>query len=259
MSKGRVCSICTHTDRGQIDGLLAASVRLKDIAAQIPGLSPYALSRHKRNCLATATASPTGDNASLEAQISVWLQRSEDLYHAGAINLDLRSQAQALTSALRCLEVTRKNQERAQAEEEKEVATGPDAVLTIAAMDRIIAQADADPRRRPIEEVRWELQSAPEKVFPALVPAVLTFIREFRTPEPPTAAPEPAPTPAPQPAPEPEEISFLQCPDCSARGVVASNGHLQCTQCGRQEELQGGIRLRPTFPTNWMQKELAQA
>jgi hypothetical protein len=204
VSRGQKCTICTDTNRGQIEALIMAGVKLKDIAQQLPGLSKFALSRHRRNCLVSDVVEPT--SASLESQVNTWMARCEELYVAGAATLDLRSQASAIQQGFRCLEASRKAQERAQAaQEEKEVANGADAHLTIAALDALIANYDADPRNAPIEHIRYELHRANEKLFPFLCSAVLTFIREFRPPEAPRAEPAPAPTRASQPAREPSK------------------------------------------------------
>ena len=112
MSRGNKCSICTGENVAQINAMLESGLKLKDVALQVPGLSLYALSRHKRNCLEVAPAITNGSADPLEQQIGVWLQRSEELWLAGGASLDLRSQGQAISSAFRALEFARKNQER---------------------------------------------------------------------------------------------------------------------------------------------------
>jgi hypothetical protein len=112
MSRGKPCTICTGENVSQVNALLASGIKQKDIAAQFPGMSAFAISRHKRNCLEVAPP-PTNSSADpLEQQIGLWLQRSEELYLAGGANLDLRSQGQAISSAFRALEFSRKNQDR---------------------------------------------------------------------------------------------------------------------------------------------------
>jgi hypothetical protein len=110
--KGRQCSVCKHENLAQINAYLQAGCNLKEITTQIPGLSQYSLSRHKRNCLEAAPSTTSGSADPLEGQIGLWLQRSEELYLAGGANLDLRSQGQAISSAFRALEFSRKHQDR---------------------------------------------------------------------------------------------------------------------------------------------------
>jgi hypothetical protein len=158
MSRGQKCSICSGENVGQINALLASGIKLKDIAAQVPGLSPYALSRHKRNCLQVVPPATNGTGDALEAQIDIWLRRSEELYLAGGASLDLRAQAQSISNAFRALEFARKNQERI---EEKAVRDLPPSANNwteeesgkmIAFLDSIIREfgrtPDASPRLR---------------------------------------------------------------------------------------------------------------
>jgi hypothetical protein len=259
MSKGRTCTICTGENVAQVNALLAANVRLKDIASQT-GVSKFALSRHRRNCLAPVSALQTGEIASLENQLDTWMARCEELWNAGAATLDLKSQGQALQQAFRCLEVARKNQERAaEVKAEEKVDSNGEQILTIEGLDRLIAKAETDPRNEPIFLIRCALQRVDDWIFPALCSAVLTFIKNFRPPEPLRAEPTPLPSPrVPEPAPEPEE-SYLCCPHCQSRSVSVTNGNLRCGACGEQQPLPAGVRLRAEFPSDWLLKEAAHA
>jgi hypothetical protein len=117
VSRGKPCTICTGENTAQVNSLIASGIKLKDIAAQT-GASPYALSRHKRNCLTPTATTPTGDGA-----LALWLQRADDLYNASGAALDLRGQAQAITTAFRALEIKRKHEEKTQEQEARELPT----------------------------------------------------------------------------------------------------------------------------------------
>jgi hypothetical protein len=90
MSRGQKCSVCASENVSQVNSLIAAGLKLKDIAAQLPGLSSHALSRHKRNCLAVA---PTNSNGDLEEQqrssfhIDQWIAQQFVLQRQTALNL----------------------------------------------------------------------------------------------------------------------------------------------------------------------------
>jgi hypothetical protein len=99
-----------------VNALLASGIKLKDIAAQILGLSPYALSRHKRNCLAVAQPA-NGDG---ESQLDLWIQRADDLYLASGAALDLRGQSAAITAAFRAMDFKWKHDERLQEQNERD-------------------------------------------------------------------------------------------------------------------------------------------
>ena len=111
MTRGNKCSVCASENLAQIDAYLQAGCKQKDIAAQFPGLSPFAISRHKRNCIATPAATQGSPDA-LEQQIGTWLARSEALWNSGAANLDSKAQIAAISTAMRALEFASKNQTR---------------------------------------------------------------------------------------------------------------------------------------------------
>jgi hypothetical protein len=116
VSRGKPCSICSSENVSQVNALLASGIRLKDIAAQIPGLSPYALSRHKRRCLAVAQSA----NSDGKSQLALWIQRADDLYLASGAALDLRGQSAAITAAFRAMEFKWKHDERLQEQNERD-------------------------------------------------------------------------------------------------------------------------------------------
>lgn len=91
--------------------MLESGLKLKDVAAQFSGVSLHALTRHRRKCLAVPLADGT---EALEQHLNRWLARSEQLFQAGGLTADLRSQAAAIGSALRTLEHVAKNQTRLQ-------------------------------------------------------------------------------------------------------------------------------------------------
>ncbi len=147
MSRGKACSICTHPDRAQIDGLIAAGIKLKDIATQVAGVSAFALSRHRRNCLAVQSAvAAEGDN---ESQLALWVQRANDLYIASGAALDLRGQSAAISAAFRAMEFRFKHQERLQEQAARDLPHDPalwtseEAGKFLAWLDSIVAEADA--------------------------------------------------------------------------------------------------------------------
>jgi hypothetical protein len=108
MTRGKPSVIENHPSKAQIDALLAAGTPLQDVAREFPDVSVHSLSRYRRRSQRVTAAS--GD--SLENQIAVWLQRSEELYQASAASLDFRAQGQAIAGALRTLEIAHKNQNR---------------------------------------------------------------------------------------------------------------------------------------------------
>ena len=111
MSRGHKCSICSDQNHGQIYALIASGVKLKAVLEQIPGLSPFALSRHKRNCLGPSPAI-NGAGDSLESQLAMWQQKALDLYVASGAALDLRGQASAIAAGIRGLQFQVKNREK---------------------------------------------------------------------------------------------------------------------------------------------------
>ena len=156
MSRGKVCSICASPDRGQIDALMASGIRLKEIAAQIPGISPFALSRHKRNCLTPAPAPPTGNSVDAESQLALWIQRADDLYNASGAALDLRGQSAAIAAAFRAMEFQLKHQERLHEQAVRDLPrdsrlwTEDEAAKFLDWMDSIVRAADEKMNQRVV-------------------------------------------------------------------------------------------------------------
>jgi hypothetical protein len=145
MTRGRVCSICTSSERSSIDGQLLAGLRLKDVAASM-GLSAYSLSRHRRNCLTAPFARNNDDSQ----EIARWLLRAEEIYQASTINGDVRGMVASLTAALRSLEVRAKAKEREREQVSRDLPdvngwTGEEAARFRAWMDVQIAEAAATP------------------------------------------------------------------------------------------------------------------
>jgi len=108
MSRGKKCSVCASEHALQVNALLAAEVSLKEIAAQTH-LSPYALSRHKRNCIAAPVVADAGDD--LESQVQKWLDRCDDQYLAAQATGDGRSAIQALTAGVRGVQYALRNRQ----------------------------------------------------------------------------------------------------------------------------------------------------
>jgi len=94
----RVCSICTHPEREQIDAALVSGVSLRDIAAKYPPLTLSALSRHHNRHVSAAlaamqTAVQAKRHASLLDRVEGLIERAETLYTAAS---DEGKAAQAL-------------------------------------------------------------------------------------------------------------------------------------------------------------------
>jgi hypothetical protein len=125
------CAICAHPSRDVIDRSLLAGAQLKVLSAT-HGVSAHSLSRHKARHLATAPASDNGD--SLQAQISLWRERADQLWQCASADQDVRGQASALAAGLRSCESQMRQIERA-----AEVAPADDdAPFPIQKLDRFV-------------------------------------------------------------------------------------------------------------------------
>jgi hypothetical protein len=124
----RVCSICANPGHATIDAQLQAGVFQKTIAASF-SVSPFALSRHRHNCLKPPAASDTGDS---RAEISKWLSRAEDQYLLATANDDQRGAVQSLVAGLRACEALSRSEDTA-AESTKHEVDGP---LDVRQIDR---------------------------------------------------------------------------------------------------------------------------
>lgn len=85
----RVCSICTHPEREQVDNALVSGVSLRDIAAQYPPLTLSALSRHHNRHVSAAlaamqTAAQADRRATLLDRIEGLIERAEEMFTTAA-------------------------------------------------------------------------------------------------------------------------------------------------------------------------------
>ena len=119
MSRGAKCTICEHPERLAIDALLATGEKLKVVAEQFTGTSVHAVTRHRRKCLGLSATGVPAENLSLEQKTAIWLERSESLWHSAGASLDTKSQAAAVASALRTLELSFRQREKLEAREEQ--------------------------------------------------------------------------------------------------------------------------------------------
>ena len=113
------CSICFHSEAAAINAAVEAGVHQKTIAEQF-SVSKFALSRHKKNCLAPA---PTGSETTGD-QLEKWLRRADDLYLAAGANGDVRSQVSALSAAVRSLQAAQRHESKRQEQSEKQNPSG---------------------------------------------------------------------------------------------------------------------------------------
>jgi hypothetical protein len=86
---GRVCSVCVHGERDEIDRLLVSGSSLGQIARQYPPLTTSALSRHHRRHVSAAlaameTARQAEQRASLLERIESVIRRAETMFTAAA-------------------------------------------------------------------------------------------------------------------------------------------------------------------------------
>lgn len=101
------CKICRNPHLGAVDSLLASGLKLKDIAAQLHGISIYSLSRHRRNCLTTSPEVSGGAE-----ELAKWMQRADDLYLIAGSNADVRGQLGALTAAFKGVVASEKQRDK---------------------------------------------------------------------------------------------------------------------------------------------------
>ena len=93
---GRPCSACVSPLSAQINMQIATGATSKAIAAST-GVSPSAISRHRRVCLQPAVLTDA-------EQLRLLVDRSEELWTVAATHGDVRAMAQSLASSLRALE-----------------------------------------------------------------------------------------------------------------------------------------------------------
>jgi hypothetical protein len=72
----QTCSICTHSDRLQIEASLIAGMSLRRIAAQF-GTSDASLRRHKQNCIKPAIQAVQAEQQAKQEEQSAWTALSE--------------------------------------------------------------------------------------------------------------------------------------------------------------------------------------
>jgi hypothetical protein len=114
------CAVCTHPDHAAIDAALLAGAKLSDTAQQFD-ISKFSLGRHRSRHL-FAAAAPAATDAD---EISLWLQRADQLFLRGVVDSDSRTQVAALGAALKVLDSQAKMRERAEAEA-TELSMNPD-------------------------------------------------------------------------------------------------------------------------------------
>jgi hypothetical protein len=126
----RVCSICANPGHETIDAQLQAGVFQKTIAASC-GVSPYALSRHRRNC--PNPPAPSDTSTSVESQITLWRERANLCWEQSLADQDIRGQVQACQTGLRALEIARRQEQR---EVEVTAQAADDGPIDVALLDR---------------------------------------------------------------------------------------------------------------------------
>jgi hypothetical protein len=245
------CSICGRDDYREVMELLKGGQSVNSVSVRYK--IPYDSLRRcfKEHCVLDQHSMVMQDLKKSERQLA---KLEKTAISPGDIQVKrLRDHIVSLRSELRTLEAARKDSAEFSAE------TG---AITIRALDQMVA--DYEQRLREIEPtiegVNRVLRRVKPEILTGLCMAVVQFIKDFTKPVEmlPSVEPESVSEPALPAPPTPEEIEFLQCPHCQARTIVTTNGHLHCTACGQQEELTGGIRLKPSFPMNWVQRELKE-
>jgi hypothetical protein len=168
------CSICTHPSADDIEAALDCGSNQKDIAAQFD-ISKFALSRHVRH------SKPVGKHDSL-AEVSRWLTRANDQYLLATANEDARGAVAALVAGLRAVESNIRNEERA---EEAKLEPVIDRKITIAQIDKLLADADEQSLgRAKSESLRLKMPSCYELFLAmhsnsSLRTAVLQFAKDY--------------------------------------------------------------------------------
>jgi hypothetical protein len=132
MSRAK-CSICSHSEAAAINAAVEVGLFQRDVAVQF-NVSKYALSRHKKNCLAPV---PIGNGESSTGdQLEKWLRRADDLYIQAGVNGDVRSQVSALSAAVRSLQSAQRHEARCAEQDEKPSA----GQMEVDRLDRIVEQ-----------------------------------------------------------------------------------------------------------------------
>lgn len=47
-------------------------------------------------------------------------------------------------------------------------------------------------------------------------------------------------------------MAEFACPECGAECITFPQGCIRCGQCGLQEAMPYGLRLRPNYPRRWL-------
>ena len=129
MSRAR-CSICTHADKQAIDAALEAGVSQLAVGRAF-NASRFALSRHRKHCL--AVTAQAGEGSGSASELAKWMKRADDLYLAASTNGDITRAVAALTAAFRGLAASEKQREREREEQAKDAPS--DALMTVELMD----------------------------------------------------------------------------------------------------------------------------
>src|ERR1017187_145659 len=132
MSRAK-CSICSHSEAAAINAAVEAGLFQRDVAAQF-NVSKYALSRHKKNCLAPV---PNGNGETTSDQLERWLARADEVWATASINGDVRSQVSALSAAVRALQSAQRHEAKRAEQDEKQNSAGQ---LQVDHLDQIVEQ-----------------------------------------------------------------------------------------------------------------------
>lgn len=109
----RACSVCGHSDRAAIDAAMAENMPYRTIAQQY-GVSPYAITRHKKHIAAAmaqaqeATATTAG--AAILAKIQTLEADARRLQEKAERSGDIRTAISALREMVRIVELLAKLQ-----------------------------------------------------------------------------------------------------------------------------------------------------
>lgn len=129
--------IADHPQQEAIDlALLLERETIKDMAKRF-GVSPYVLSRRKKNLIATVEADSDGP----QSEIEMWLDRADVEYQKAAGDDDRRGSCNAILAALRGLEAKSREQEREAESEQPPDGTVPP--ISIEQIDALMAAHDA--------------------------------------------------------------------------------------------------------------------
>jgi hypothetical protein len=172
------CTICTHPERTAINASLEADVRQLVIAKNF-NVSKFALSRHKKGCLA-----PTPEIAGDQTVADRWLARADDLYLSSAASGDVKSQIAALSAAVRSLQFADK-QLKKKADADRALPrdvnewTAEESTKFVSFLDSIVAKHDSLSSEVPQEIVDSmpELDGARATAKQALKEQLRTYAR----------------------------------------------------------------------------------